>query len=133
MRILFLDFDGVWIIRKIVNNECAERIRMLILEKDLKIIISSNWRMDRDKDKAINMISQYIIRDRVLGAIEISNKNRSEQIASFLENISYSSMLILDDNIVEGYEGFSVITNPDEGFTCEDYKQAVEILNEQGE
>lgn len=131
MKLIFLDFDGVWIIHKKINPDCAKNLKQLIEENDLHVVITSNWRMDKDKDKAKKYVSKYIIEERVLGSTIIST-SRASEINSFLTENEVENYVIVDDHFIDGFETHSVITDPNVGFNRTDYEKACEIIRTVG-
>lgn len=56
MKVIFLDFDGVWVntlgtqlSRTIVDAQAVELISRIVSEQQVKIVVSSTWRLDEDR------------------------------------------------------------------------------------
>lgn len=147
MLVIFLDFDGVFNI--IDGNNSTYLKQELHFEKDLinnlnllmesisdlKIVISSSWRLDFED--ALNNIALcgFKYNDRIIGSTPVFNessiKTRLAEIRTWLKvNESFSKTkieyLIIDDEL----EGFNVINiNPKIGFDKNQLNKVIEYFS----
>ena len=158
---IFLDIDGVlnnmnyW-------NECFERHivkgimsmhcfpfdpkclnNLMKLNQELqkqnynvKIVLSSTWRMNRIDTEIVNSrLAEYGMRI-FAKTISLNNGNRGLEIKNFLENEKYrkaDNYLILDDEIKDIAEQFEethiIYTNLNTGFDNNKLKEAIQKIN----
>jgi hypothetical protein len=147
MRVIFLDIDGV------LNHDTSmeltkdywtkpetyliERLKKIIDATDAKIVLSSDWRLDRDDDEEdfhyltlVKMLYEYNMGiwdftpylGNVPRGLEIS-----EYISEHEEEIE--SFVILDDRCdMEPVKDRLVRTDPSVGLTNEDVLEAINML-----
>ena len=139
-KIIFLDFDGV------INNfhthsnstgtdfsatACTNLNKLLNHFPDLKIVVSSSWRMwGLPKMKEI-LEKNGNDPDRVIGITGDEPGERGDQIQAWRDrNPGVTNFVILDDDMDFGHLiSHLVHTNAYAGLTAEDVKEAIKILN----
>lgn len=159
MRVLFLDFDGV------LNSEASFRMEVrkgnehvsdslsevacsnlqYVLEKvpDLRIVISSTWRLLHDMAFLRKLLTSYNVdADRVIGKTPATmSRHRGREIGLWLEDSDpIDSLVIIDDDgdaravitservETDGIKALFVQTEPDDGLTLQQAKQIVAFL-----
>lgn len=140
MNVVFLDYDGV------INNfhthtnaagtdfsatACTNLNRLLNHFSDLKIVVSSSWRMWGLARMKEILAKNGINPDLVIDITGDEPGERGNQIQAWLDrNPGVNSFVILDDDMdMTHLIGKLVHTNAYVGLTEEDVKEAIEILN----
>lgn len=148
MKIIFLDVDGV--LNNIhtmtrtasgccfVEKECLKMVRHIVLETGAKVVLSSDWRYDRDDPKynqdfleLKDIMEKYNI--PIFDYTPIINwELRGVEIAVWLGlHPKVDSFVILDDrNDMSPYKEQFIKTNFDTSLTDELTEKAIRILNE---
>lgn len=112
MRIIFVDFDGVfhpvsdlhWFSRGLPVDTCIQRGRLFrwawilheILDKhsDVRIVVHSSWRMLHPEAKVKSLLGP--LTERVISVIP-REYERSEGVAAYIAEKSVEDYIILDD------------------------------------
>ena len=123
-NLLFLDFDGVFIIPKKNQKEYLERIARLCETYQLKAVITSTHRFDMNKCE--NRLSPYGI--SVIGRTELEGNDRNEQILNYLSMHPFHHFVILDDMFLVKFQDFLVHCDFYTGLDESAYTKAVQIL-----
>ena len=120
MNIIFLDIDGVLNTGRNqdyqekrdgkikfhhqfnFDNECMENLKEIILKFDAYIVISSSWRIEKDKiywSEILRNFRLYQIEDRIIGKTPSFSTIRGEEIKKWLSDnkCDISNFIILDD------------------------------------
>lgn len=126
-NLLFLDFDGVFIIPRKNQNEYLERIAKLCQTYHLKAVITSTHRFDMNECE--NRLSPYKI--PIIGRTELNGDDRNEQIYSYLSAHPFHHFVILDDMFLVKFQDYSVHCDFYTGFDESAYMNAVRILERQ--
>ena len=143
-NIIYLDFDGVLhpACPTETNQFCAlpyfeSVIEPFVKEKNIKIIISSSWRMYYGIENLIDIFKNDIIKKSIIGTTpmikHINNKYyRSEEIEASIEEIRPDNYIIIDDAkdaIEKKYWNKCVITNAKKGFDYKAKQKFIEIAS----
>lgn len=151
---IFLDIDGVvhpanqsgGIPSNSILLEKMDMIVKLAKSTNSKLVISSNWRMNKNLMKQIqDELLLYYYTDEIdmlnnnyhtnfngLLTLPDMNQERSYHIIDYLKRHPKGKMVILDDtesHIIDELRGNFVHTNKDTGITQMDIKKAIKILN----
>ena len=115
---VFLDIDGVlnstsWWARRTTmefpfrefDPACLERLEVLLYEHDAALVISSSWRSGRDTADVRNLFNEVGefwglglgLPERIVGATEVLERERGEEVASFCSEHEVRRYVILDD------------------------------------
>lgn len=156
MRVLFLDFDGVlnshqsavfWHHFRNKFNEfyvdgvefCPIAVSNLeeLLRRvpDLKIVISSSWRLGETIDTINGKFfkNSDLIQSRIIGITESFSQTRGDEIEKYLtEHTEIIDYVILDDDrdMLYNQRNNFINTSALHGFTYGDMLQALRILGE---
>lgn len=150
MKIIFLDIDGVLnSTESMKRNLSFGRFADLPDEKlvfnlnkigeefgnDLKIVISSTWRLGSKLSDLNRMLFQSGVKIEAISMtpiLHISRVPRGREIKKWLEehkNLEIKSFVILDDDSDMGdLKKYLVKTDPNVGLTIDDAKKAIKIL-----
>lgn len=153
MKIVFLDIDGVLnhekfysdtktnrTIRKYRKNNIDPRSAKLVVDlckqTGAKIVISSSWRFD-GLDELTKRLRIAGIKDNyVLGVCslerphEFGGTNKGTVIQRYIDENNIDKYVILDDeDMLETQKPYFIKTSRWTGFTKEDLKRAINILN----
>lgn len=128
-HLLFLDFDGVFIVPKKEKKEFLERIAKLCKSYHLKVVITSTHRFNMNKCE--QLLSSYGI--NVIGRTELEGNDRNEQIYNYLKAHPFHHFVILDDMFLAQFQDYAVHCDFFTGFDETAYQKAVEILENQKE
>ena len=148
MKIIFLDFDGV--INSFggdwqggfeeLDRKCIENLNILIERvSDIKIVISSTWRILRSLDKLKSIMAKWgfkypeLVIDKTP---RLAGEERGREIFGwFTRNNKFpnpiiDNFIILDDDSdMEPFMNHLIQTDTDKGLTIEDVNKAVQFLN----
>lgn len=127
LNLLFLDFDGVFIIPKKDKKEYLERIAQLCNAYKLQTVVTSTHRIDMDKCK--HTLTPYGI--HVIGKTELTGTDRNEQIFHYLKAHPFQHFVILDDMFLVQFQDYAVQCDFYTGFDETAYQAAADILNRQ--
>ncbi len=127
IHLLFLDFDGVFIIPRKEKKEFLERIAKLSQTYYLKTVITSTHRFDMNKCE--QLLSAYGI--HVIGRTELEGNDRNEQIYNYLKTHPFHHFVILDDLFLPQFQDYAVHCDFFTGFDETAYQKAVKILEQQ--
>ena len=128
-HLLFLDFDGVFIVPRKEKKELLTRIAKLCKTYHLQAVITSTHRFDMIKCK--QLLSAYEI--NVIGRTELEGNDRNEQIYNYLKTHPFHHFVILDDMFLAQFQDYAVHCDFFTGFDETAYQKAVEILENQKE
>lgn len=129
VNLLFLDFDGVFLVPEKDEKEFLERIKELCEKYQLSIVISSSWR--RNMSECEDILKEVGLQHRLLGRTSLEGFDRNEQILEYLGSHPFNRFVILDDMYLELFEKQSVKTEFKDGFTDVKLKEAREKLESQ--
>lgn len=137
MRVLFLDIDGVlnsvagW--RRdfptsvyYFTEECVKEFSRVLAEiPDLKIVVSSAWRVGRPVSQLKTILKDaQIEEERILDKTANNGETRGEEINAWLsEHPQVTKFCVVDDCTFDFGESLlphTVKTNPEKGLTKED-------------
>lgn len=147
IKVIFLDVDGVLNSRKtvrrtaggytFVGNNQMKRLRHIISKTGAKVVLSSDWRYDRDNPKYNSdflelekELLKYGI--RLYGFTpELPSTHRGREIDCWLkEHDEVSNFVILDDRTdIEPNKDHWVQTAMNRGLGVEEAESAIRILN----
>ncbi len=133
IRILFTDIDGVlnphW-----KTKWCKKSIDLynkLCKEYDLKVVISSTWRINHTKDQLQEIFKNQGIDVEIYDYTPVLSKARGLEIQEWLDNNHCDDFIVIDDKTsdIDPYIKKNVIKCRNWiGFTLEEYNIAKEIL-----
>ena len=126
INLLFLDFDGVFVVPRQNMDDYLKRIVQLAQRYQLKVVITSTWRFD--------MVNCHRILDDYLeihGRTELDGNHRSQQILNYLRTHPFHHFLILDDLFLEELQEYQVHCDFFTGFDEIAYQQAIQIMDKQ--
>lgn len=145
-KIIFLDVDGVLNCRKtkrrtannytFVGSRQLKNLKHIISTTGAKVVLSSDWRYDRDNPK---LNSDYLeLRDELLRygiqfygfTPELPSAHRGAEIAQWLaEHTEVLNFVILDDRAdIEPNKNHWVQTTMSHGLGTEETNKAIEFL-----
>ena len=128
INLLFLDFDGVFVVPRQNMEDYLKRIAHLAQQYQLKVVITSTWR--HDMDNCHRVLDDYL---EVQGRTELDGSNRSQQILNYLSTHPFKHFLILDDLFIDELQDYQVHCDYFTGFDEKAYEKAVQILKKQAE
>ena len=139
MKVIFLDFDGVLVLKKdedieTFDHDCCSCLREIIIQTRCKLVLSSTWRLfPSDVRRMFCMLKAYGITPQdFLGKTPLRDR-RDEEIEAFLKkHTAIEQYIILDDSESE-FEGrfFDrlILTQPTSGITPQIMSECIEKLN----
>jgi hypothetical protein len=153
MNVIFLEIEGVLTTARtsIAFNESKMRtldpvaVRMIASickQSDMKIVISSNWRIDAPvrADFVLDFcfnggapLVKYMLKGKNWRTpIFLDHRNRETEINTWLAlHPTTNIKIVIDDETVgESLESYLVKTLPYEGFSFENYLQAIKIIED---
>lgn len=151
IKVIFLDVDGVLNNRMttrrtkttgyiFVGNKHIRNLKRIINETDAKVVLSSDWRYDRDDPKQNGDFLE--LRDELMRrgikfygfTPDLRSATRGEEITLWLsEHPEVSNFVILDDRSdMEPNKDHLVQTTMIHGLGEEDADKAIRILNGKG-
>lgn len=148
VKIVFVDVDGV------INNDTTKarspggyigvsdklikRLKKIVDDTGAKIVLSSDWRIDREESKDFRYLRQKLYYKGNLTIFDytpdIHWEKRGQEIRTWLAKHPVDNFIVLDDidfpdfNF-EDFMDHVIITNEKTGLTDENVKQAIAILN----
>lgn len=139
MKVVFLDFDGVINVFSNLSIDgrfskvCCQHVNSLLKEfDDLKIVVSSSWRLSglNEVRKILNL--NGIDPERVIDITGDEKGDRGHQIQCWLDrNSGVESFVIIDDESDMGELITKLVkTNSFIGITSSDVKKAASILKQ---
>jgi len=69
-KIIFLDFDGVFILNDIINKNCIINLNYIIKETNAKIVITSDWRNNRNRIELKRLFNDWGINGVIDGVTD---------------------------------------------------------------
>ena len=146
MKLIFLDYDGVVNTlmfdkdnltprfyfpkdNKVNNYQAIMWLNKLCLETGAKIVVTSSWRL-WDNYKEVLYNGGLLENIDVMGKTEDLG-DRTVEIKEYLSNLNEPiiSFVVLDDDIIEGFERNQVKCSIFTGFNFLEYRKALKILN----
>ena len=127
LNLLFLDFDGVFIVPRKPQDEYLRRISRLCHDYHLKAVITSTHRFNLHKCDEI--LSAYGI--EIAGRTELGGNDRNEQIFNYLNTHPFHHFVILDDMFLVQLQDYAVHCDFYTGFDEKARQKAIEILERQ--
>lgn len=139
MKVIFLDLDGVLVLKKdeeaeTFDHDCCMRLREILTQTQCKLVLSSTWRLfPPDVHRMFCMLKPYqITLQDFLGKTPLRDR-REEEIEAFLKkHPEIEQYIVLDDSKAEFGEKFSdhlVLTQATTGITQQIMQMCVEKLN----
>jgi hypothetical protein len=126
-KAIFLDIDGVLkpFGQKDLSKVCVKNLHDVLVATGAFVIISSDWRIGgigigSDLHKKLLQADGGLIFNRIVGATDINDKSRRDQINDFMINngdifdIDHKIVVIDDDSDVG-----DIVTAPSLGFTSD--------------
>lgn len=160
MKIVFLDFDGVLngsyylyyrVIGKLLdhlpyfNPDCVARVNRLCDETGARIVVASTWRRERTLDELRELLHAQRIWKRLKIIDKTPDKSDSGREIGYAIRDWMSKRRVLpkqyvilsngriakeNDETMSDLVKVSIVTDPVEGFTFKDFKQAKILLSE---
>lgn len=139
MKVIFLDLDGVLVLKKdedteMFDHDCCMRLREILSQTQCKLVLSSTWRLfPPDVQRMFRMFKPYRITPQdFLGKTPLRDR-RDEEIEVFLKtHPEIGQYVILDDSKAEFGDKFSdvlVLTQATTGITQQIMQTCIEKLN----
>ncbi|MBQ7889386.1 MAG: hypothetical protein IJ356_06470 [Erysipelotrichaceae bacterium] len=128
-NLLFLDFDGVWIIPDGQYKALVSRINQLCHTYQLEVVITSSYRKNMEFCETILRMNNF--KGIIQGCTELNDDDRCTQILQYLQTHPFQHFVILDDMFLESFQGFAVKCEFFTGFDDAAYDEAVQILQRQ--
>ena len=134
--IIFLDFDGVLVIRlddftdDVVSEEAVYYLNKLCLETGFKIVVCSSWRhLDNYKEILYDSGIDHDI--EVVGRTELSRNGREAEIKDYVEKHNIDKYIVIDDAYLsDDFEAHHVRPASRLGFTKNKYDEALKKISE---
>lgn len=126
-NLLFLDFDGVFMVEGNDEADYLKRIEKLCENYNLKVVISSLWK--RDFNECLSILSPYNL--NIIGHTTLEKLGRESEILEYLCTHPFKKFVILDDIKMCDLKDFAVHVDYRKGFTEEALNEAREVLNRQ--
>lgn len=139
MNILFLDFDGVTHTNDDLKENLSfrkdnmDRLEKLCEEFELKIVISSSWRLFQSKEDIVCQIN-HSIGKRVYDMTGEDMDNRADEVELWLRHNACDLFIIIDDydwGLSKKFSQNLILTNPDIGFCESSLKKSIHCLKAQ--
>lgn len=133
MRIIFTDIDGVlnphW--RSKWAKKSIELYNKLCKEYDLKVVITSTWRIAHTKEQLQSIFTDQGIELEIYDYTPVLSSARGIEIVDWLNNNEVDDFVIIDDKTsdIEPYINNVVKCRSWIGFTMDEYKEVENILN----
>ena len=122
INLLFLDFDGVFVVPRQNMEDYLKRIAQLAKQYQLKVVITSTWR--HDMENCHRLLDGYL---EIQGRTELDANSRSQQILNYLSTHPFHHFLILDDLFLEELQDYQVQCDFFSGFDEKAYERAKQI------
>lgn len=147
MNIIFLDIDGVLVIRspdglslsrysnQTPHPKCIDNLNTLIRETDAKIVISSSWRIAYSLFFIRKWANHFGIPDVIIGATDTGRDARGNQIIRWCRtfaNKDIDKVVVIDDDY-DAFEGHNfpyIHTEFNTGLTTELMTTAIGLFDE---
>ena len=126
INLLFLDFDGVFIVPRKNRDDILKRISKLAHHYNFKAVITSTRRINMDNCHQI--LDSFI---EIEGRTELDNSTRTQQILNYLSTHPFRHFLILDDLFMEELQEYQVHCDFFTGFDQNSYQTAIQIMDKQ--
>lgn len=133
MKIIFTDIDGVlnphWSTKW--AKKSIQLYNDLCKEYDLKVVISSTWRVNHTKEQLQEIFKNQGIDVEIYDYTPVLSKARGLEIQEWLDNNHCDDFIVIDDKTsdIDPYIKKNVIKCRNWiGFTLEEYNIAKEIL-----
>jgi predicted peroxiredoxin len=134
--IIFLDFDGVLVIRlddftgDVVSEEAVYYLNKLCLETGYKIVVCSSWRhLENYKDILYN--SGIDPKIEVVGKTELNKNGREAEIKDYVREHNIEKYIVIDDAYLsDDFESHHVRPASRLGFTKNKYDEALKKISE---
>src|ERR1700722_9897618 len=148
-NVIFLDFDGVLVTEKsyyqgsrrgyvlnperhAVDTTAVRNLNSIVAATNAQIVISSAWRMCRDKDELLVLLRQWSIQGEFIGTTPIMlSGSRGQEIAVWIKRNqkSIQNYVILDDDPrTAPVKHRHVQTREKVGLTAADAAKAIAML-----
>lgn len=134
MIVIFTDIDGVlnphW--RKKWGQKSIELYNKLCDKYELKIVITSTWRIAHSIDRLNDIFKEQGITTDIYDYTPILNKERGLEIKDWLDNNICDNFIVIDDKTydIEPFINKNVVKCRSwVGFSQEEYDEICKILN----
>jgi len=143
-KIIFLDFDGVFILDDIINETCIVNINNIINKTSAKIVVSSDWKNQHTIEELKILFKKWNIKGEIIGvtdnlwpeggSLSMIEKYRCNEINKYISEFDITNYVIIDD--LELYNGFYTEKNENffntlfyKGLTLEISEKIIKTLN----
>lgn len=134
MIVIFTDIDGVlnphW--RKKWGQKSIELYNKLCDKYELKIVITSTWRIAHSIDRLNDIFKEQGITTDIYDYTPILNKERGLEIKDWLDNNICDNFIVIDDKTydIEPFINKNIVKCRSwVGFSQEEYDEICKILN----
>jgi len=115
-NIIFLDFDGVFILNDDISLYCVKNINKIIRETNSKIVISSDWRKHHTTIDIEKLFLKWGLKGEIIGItnnhwvlgshLSYIEKYRRDEINEYILENKIKNYIIIDDlELYNGYYG----------------------------
>jgi hypothetical protein len=113
-NIIFLDFDGVFILDDIPTRSCIKELNRIVRETNSKIVVTSDWRNHETISELSKLFTEWGIVAEIIGItdnlwpvggnIAYIERYRIDEINKYLSTHDIKNYVIIDD--LELYNSF---------------------------
>jgi len=113
-NIIFLDFDGVFILDDIPTRSCIKELNRIIRETKSKIVVTSDWRNHETIDELNKLFKEWGVVAEIVditdnlwpvgGHIAYIERYRVDEINKYISDNNIKNYVIIDD--LELYNSF---------------------------
>ena len=128
-NLLFLDFDGVWIIPEGDYKAIIQRVNSLIQTYQMEVILTTSHRTNMER--CINLLKTCGFEGTIQGRTELEGEDRATQILNYLSQHNFNHFVILDDMWIDPLQDYLVHCNFYTGFDEKAYNEAIKIMERQ--
>jgi hypothetical protein len=128
-NLLFLDFDGVWIIPEGDYKAIIQRVNKLIQTYQMEVVLTTSHRTNMQG--CINLLKACGFEGIISGRTELEGEDRAAQILNYLNQHDFHHFVILDDMWIDPLQDYLVHCNFYTGFDDKAYNEATKIMERQ--
>ena len=128
-NLLFLDFDGVWIIPEGDYKTIIHRVNTLIQTYQMEVVLTTSHRTNMEG--CINLLKACGFEGTIQGRTELEGEDRATQILNYLNQHDFNHFVILDDMWIDPLQDYLVHCNFYTGFDERAYHEAINSMERQ--